>query len=293
MKMKTVSARQSRPSLKPIKILHLLSLAVLLAGLDNCGLNSCEAAETSQGEPAIIPPPLRVGITPEYPPLVFRQSDGTNGLEIDFAKALGQDLGRPVEFVVLRKDQLLDALLSRQIDIIMSGMSVTKARQLKIRFSDPYARNELRAVFPIQQAARFKTVEDILKTQAKVGVIAGSTGDAFVKQNCPNAVIVPVTMRRDVAIYLLKTKKMDVFVDDSFALADLLSKNEADLGYLPQALAEENLAWGVRPDDTQFLDTVNSALARWKSDGTLDRLLDRWVPYLKHLRVVQPAGQAK
>jgi len=279
--------------MKAINMVNFLSAAVLLAGLDQSGMNACVAAETSQSGAAVSAAPLRVGITPEYPPLVFRQPDGTNGLEIDFAKALGQELGRPVEFVVLRRDQLLDALLAKQIDIIMSGMSVTKARQLKIRFSDPYVRNELRAIFPIREAKYFKTVEDLLKTQAKVGVVAGSTGDAFVKQNCTSAQIVPVTMRRDVATWLLKTKKMDVFVDDSYALADILSKNEADIGYLPQPLSEEDLAWGVRPDDTQFLATVNRILSNWKSDGTLDRLLDRWLPYLKNLRVQQSGGQTK
>jgi ABC-type amino acid transport substrate-binding protein len=264
-----------------------------VAGLEKSGISSCSAAEPAPGGGAVLGAPLRVGITPEYPPLVFRQPDGTNGLEIDFAKALGQELDRPVQFVVLRWDELLGALLDRQIDIIMSGMSVTKTRQLRIRFSDPYARNELRAIFPIKEANRFKTAEDLLKTQAKIGVVTGTTSDVFVKQNCPDAEIVRVTGRKDVATWLLKTKRMDVFVDDSYALADILSKNEADIAYLPQPLSEENLAWGVRPDDAEFLAKVNSTLTKWKSDGTLDRLLDRWIPYLKNLRVQQPPGQPK
>jgi polar amino acid transport system substrate-binding protein len=291
--MKTKGISQLWPSLKAIHIVNLLSAAVLLAALDQSGMNSCLAQETPQSGAAVSSPPLRVGITPEYPPLVFRQPDGTNGLEIDFAKALGQELGRPVEFVVLRWDELIDSLLARRIDIIMSGMSITKARQLRIGFSDPYVRNELRAIFPVKEAARFKTAEDLLKTEAKIGVVAGTTADVFVKQHCTNAKVVPVTMRKDVAVFLLQTKRFDVFVDDSFALADILSKNEADLAYLPQALSEDDLAWGVRPDDAQFLAKVNSILSKWKSDGTLDRLLDRWMPYLKNLRVQQPAGQTR
>jgi ABC-type amino acid transport substrate-binding protein len=276
--MKTKSVGQLWPSMKNLR--NLLSAAVLVAVLGQLGS-------------AVSAAPLRVGITPEYPPLVYRQPDGTNGLEIDFAKALGQDLGRPVEFVVLRWDQLMPALLDREIDIIMSGMSVTKARQLKIRFSDPYVRNELRAIFPMKEANRFKTVDDLRKTDAKIGVVAGTTGDVYVKQNCTSAQIVPVTMRRDVATWLLRTKRMDVFVDDSFALADILSKNEADIGFLREPLSEEDLAWGVRPGDTEFLAEVNHALSRWKSDGTLERLLDRWVPYLKNLRVKQSGGETK
>src|SRR5580765_8042281 len=133
--MKSNGIGQLWPSMKGINIVKLLSAGLLLAGLAGRGLDSGLAAETEAAAG-----PLRVGITPEYPPLVFRLPDGTNGLEIDFAKALGHELGRPVEFVVLRWDQLPDALTDGKIDIIMSGMSVTKARQIRIRFSEPYLR---------------------------------------------------------------------------------------------------------------------------------------------------------
>ena len=284
------------PSIKGLNmIVKLLSAAVVLAGLANGGGPACLAAEADAPPPGAEASgaPLKVGINPEYPPLVFRLPDATNGLEIDFAKALGHELGRPVEFVVLRWDELLDALLEKKIDIIMSGMSVTKPRQLRIRFSEPYVRNELRAIFPIKESARYKTVDDLLKTSAKIGVVPGTTADVFVKKNCPNAQIVPIAQRKDAATLLLKVKRMDVFIDDSFSLADIVSKNESDIAYLQEPLSEENLAWGVRPDDPQFLAHVNSILSKWKSDGTLDQLLDRWIPYLKNLRLKQPAGQAK
>jgi ABC-type amino acid transport substrate-binding protein len=32
---------------------------------------------------------------------------------------------------------------------------------------------------------------------------------------------------------------------------------------------------------------VNQALAQWKSDGTLDRVLLRWIPYLKKYESLQ------
>jgi ABC-type amino acid transport substrate-binding protein len=294
--MKTKGIGKLWPVTEAVNIVTVLSVAVLAAALEMSGMNSCLAAETdaTQKEAAISGAPLRVGITPDYPPLVFRQSDGTtNGVEIDFAKALGQELGRPVEFVVLRRDQQIGALVDRQIDIIMSGMSITKARQIRISFSDPYVRNELRAIFPLKAADRFKTKEDILKTKEKIGVITGTTAEVFVKQNCTNAKIVNFTQRQDVPFYLLKGGRMDVFVDDTFALADMFSKNEADMAYLPEALSEDNLAWGIRPDDQEFLTRVNKILGKWKADGTLDRTLNRWMPYLKNLRTQQPAGQPK
>jgi ABC-type amino acid transport substrate-binding protein len=227
---------------------------------------------------------LRVGITPDYPPLVFREPDRTNGFEIDMAKALAAELIRPVEFVVLKFDDLIPALVDRRIDIIMSGMSITKARQLRIAFSKPYLHNELRAIFRQKDASRFKAPADVLNMNGKIGVIPHTTGDVFVSENCPNAQRVPIANRKDVAPLLIRGERMDVFVDDIYALATIISEHDAELSYLKQPLSEDDIAWGVRPNDHELLDAVNTALAKWKADGTLQNTLDRWIPYLKNLK---------
>jgi ABC-type amino acid transport substrate-binding protein len=293
--MKTKGIGNLWPSMEAVNIVNVLSVAVLAAGLQIGGMNSCLAADTNatQMEAAAAGAPLRVGITPDYPPLVFRLPDGTNGAEIDFARALGQELGRPVEFVVVRRDQQISALLDRQFDILMSGVSITKARQIRISFSDPYVRNQLRAIFPLKAEARFKTKEDVLNTTERIGVISGTTAETFVKQNCPKAKIVTFSQRQDVAYYLLKGGRMDLFIDDTFALADIFSKNEADTAYLAEPLNEESLGWGIRPDDPAFLAQVNKILGKWKADGTVERTLTKWMPYLKNFRSQQPAAQPK
>jgi ABC-type amino acid transport substrate-binding protein len=195
---------------------------------------------------------------------------------------LGKELNRPIEFVVLNRDELIPALVDGRINIIMSGMSVTKARQLRVAFTQPYVHNQVRAIFPIQAAASFKTPGDLINSTARVGVIPGTTAELFVKQKCLHADIVKVTMRRDAAFFLLKGNRIDVFVDDTFALADILSQHEADISYMKQPIAEEDLAWGCRPGD-ELLPKVNAILEKWKSNGTLDGILERWIPYLKKL----------
>jgi ABC-type amino acid transport substrate-binding protein len=47
---------------------------------------------------------LRVGITPSYPPLIFKLDDKIAGIEKDLAQQLGKELNRKVEFVELRWD---------------------------------------------------------------------------------------------------------------------------------------------------------------------------------------------
>jgi ABC-type amino acid transport substrate-binding protein len=53
-------------------------------------------------------------------------------------------------------------------------------------------------------------------------------------------------------------------------------------------LDEEPLGWGLRQNDP-LRDAADAALARWRTDGTRDRLLTRWMPYWRELegRVAQ------
>jgi ABC-type amino acid transport substrate-binding protein len=43
-------------------------------------------------------------------------------------------------------------------------------------------------------------------------------------------------------------------------------------------LAGEELAWAVRRDNPALLTAVNSTLAAWKKDGTLQGLIKKWLP---------------
>ena len=252
-----------------IKSNSLAFLAVSLVVAFTCGCAGSRQA------------PLRVGITPDYPPMVFKYNGQIAGAEVEFGRALGGQLNRPTEFVSLRWEQLIPALQNGNIDIIMSGMSITRARQLQIAFSEPYLTNQLRAIFSRSKADRFKSLADLQSPDVKIGVITGTTADLFVKTNCPQAERIELGSRQDVAYYLLQNPTIDVYIDDTFALAQILSQNEADLTFMRQSLAENYLAWGVRADDTQFLQQVNAVLARWKTDGTVDQILNRWIPYLK------------
>jgi polar amino acid transport system substrate-binding protein len=249
----------------------LLSVLLLSAG--------CSSVHDPNGRAAAVP--LRVAITADYPPLVSKQGELFQGAEIDLAEALGRELGRPVEFIPVRRDALIPTLVDGRADIVMAGMSITRARQLRIVFSDAYLHNQLRAVFPRKDADQFQSPDDVLKTRARIGVVTGTTADVFVQQNCPDATRVPIESRRYAAFYLLKGGRIDLFIDDTIALAQIVSENEADLAALETPLAEDELAWGLRPDEGQLLDQVNAALKKWKADGTLTATLQRWMPYLK------------
>lgn len=222
-------------------------------------------------------PPLLVGINPSYPPIAFKLDRKVRGVEIDLGTMLGAELGREVRFVVLRWQRLIPTLVAGNIDIIMSGMTITQSREYQIDFTAPYLRTGQMAALRIKDKEYYPTKESVLKTNANIGVVRGTTGDIFTEKNIPNARPLRLTKVQD-APSEFKRETIDLFIYDAPAILWLVSSNEGELTNLPETFTDERLGWGVRRDNKKFLNQVNGILATWKQDGTLDRVLDRWLP---------------
>jgi len=220
---------------------------------------------------------LRVGINPSYPPVAFRLDRKVRGVEIDLATRLGAKLGREVRFVDLRWQRLIPTLVAGNIDIIMSGMTITKEREYQIAFTEPYLKTGQMAALRIKDKKYFPTKESVLKTNANIGVVRGTTGDVFTEKHIPNARALRLTKVQD-APSEFKRESIDLFIYDAPAILWLVSSNEGELTNLSETFTEERLGWGVRRDNTKLLNQVNGILQTWKQDGTLNKVLDRWLP---------------
>ncbi len=229
---------------------------------------------------------LLVGVTPNYPPIIFTQVGDIAGVEVDLARLLAKELGKQVQFVELSWENQVPALLARNTDIIMSGMSITEARKIRINFSDQYLNSSLVAMMRVEDAQIYNSIENVKYGSSNVGVVAGTTSDVFVRRNFPNALNILALQKADYAPTELERRSIDIFVHDAPSIMWLVSENEADLTALREPLNEESLAWGMRKDDQELLMKVNSILNKWKKDGTLNRVLLKWLPskYLERFK---------
>ncbi len=222
-------------------------------------------------------PVLRVGVAPVSPPMIFKEGKTIVGLEADFAQALGRELGRPVRLVELDWENLIDALDEDKIDIVMSSMSVTKARQMRLAFCDPYLRIGQMALVRADEKFRYALVQRSLSDRA-VGTRRGTTGDLLVQQEFPRAKRKYFKSGSDAAKALAR-KSIDLYIDDSTVIWYLAGENEAKgLVVAPMVLSEEVLAWGVRRSDTALRESANAYLKKATASGELNQILRRWIP---------------
>ncbi|TNF56995.1 transporter substrate-binding domain-containing protein, partial [bacterium] len=252
-----------------VKIASYICIALMIIG---CSTTS----SVKQEEPLVVP--LRVGVTPDYPPVIFKQGDRISGIEADLAHRLGESLGRPVQFKELSWEKQIPALLAGEIDIIMSGMTITKARKVRVNFTDPYMKSGLLPMMRTEDAEKFNSYDSIKKKIVTIGVMPGTTGDVFVQKNFPDATRIAQSTPGNASDALILRRSIDIFIHDAPSIMWLVSENEANLTSSWEPLNEENLAWAVQRGDGELLMDINNLLRAWKEDGTLDNILLKWLP---------------
>jgi ABC-type amino acid transport substrate-binding protein len=221
---------------------------------------------------------LKVGIATNFPPVAYEQDGKVVGVEADNIRALGGLLAQKLEVVELPFVDLIPALRSGKIDIIMSGMSITAERQQQVTFTQPYLKAGQMAILHRDKIARFSQPWAIYAEGVRVGVEGGTTGAAFAKRELADAKIV-FYESPEAAFQGLRSDQIDLFVHDaptSWGLAT--SKTDGDLISLYSPLTEEHLAWAVRKDDAALAARLDSALRTLKRNGTLRYILNRWIP---------------
>jgi polar amino acid transport system substrate-binding protein len=248
-----------------------LFLRLCLASMLGLLPDGVRAAETPPSQSA---KPLRVGVSPTFPPMIFKQGKILAGAEVEMARALGEFLQRRIEFVELPWDDQIKKLNDGRTDIIMSAMSVTTPRQYVINFAQPY--------MVVAQMALVRRDEKHLydlgfpKSPGTFGAIKGTTGDFLIQRDFPKASCKTFDSGEEAARALEK-KKIDVFISDSPLIWYLAGTHEAKgLSAVVRPLNEGALAWGLRKDNDALMTLVNQFVEKSRKDGTFKRILQRW-----------------
>lgn len=221
---------------------------------------------------------LRVGVSGDSPPLHFKYEGNMSGVEVDFARSVGELLGRRIELVQLEPAALIPSLQSGDIDVIMSGMRVTQQRSEQVRFTDSYLQVGQMAIMHKAKAGRFSQPWAVYREGIRVGVELDSAGAEFAERELKDAEVVYFA---DPAAGFegLRSNTIDLYVHEastSWQLAKTLENDDLISLYAP--LTDEALAWAVQSDNVLLANELNRALELLKSTGSLQYILNRWIP---------------
>lgn len=222
--------------------------------------------------------PLRVGTAADIQPLVYQADGRIVGLEADFARFLEAQLGRKIQWQVLPAMELLPALARGELDLAMSGLTITAEREQQVEFTRPYLTTGQMAIIRTDDAARLHNPNKLFSTGLRAGFVRNSAAESYVKTQLGAAEPHPCAAAAD-CLQALLDRRIDVFIGDAAISWSIATQTRyGELMSLYRPLTEEFLAWAVARDNTSLREQLNEALREMKRQPLFEHMLNRWIP---------------
>tara|TARA_B100001063_G_scaffold128264_1_gene119911 strand:- start:3403 stop:4239 length:837 start_codon:yes stop_codon:yes gene_type:complete len=234
---------------------------------------------------------LRVGMEPGYMPFEMKDKKGRIiGYDVDMAKKMAKEMGVKLKLVPTSWDGIIAGLLTNKFDIIMSGMTITQQRNLKINFADPYVVVGQTMMIRKELAGKIKSAKDLDKPEYTVVTKLGVTGEIATKKFFKKAKIITFETESDAASEVLNGKADAMVYDQPYNILFMSDKGKDKLVHLDTPLTYEPLGWAIRKGDPDFLNWLNNFLRQIKGDKVVDfheKLNEKWLRDTSWLKRVQ------
>ncbi len=234
---------------------------------------------------------MRVCMEPGYMPFEMKDKRGRIiGYDVDMAKRMAKEMGVKLKLLPTAWDGIIAALVTGKCDIIMSGMTITQQRNLKINFADPYVVVGQTILMSKDLEGKIKTAKDLDKKEYTIVTKLGVTGEVATRKFFKNAKIITFETESDAASEVLNGRA-DAFVyDQPYNILFMSDKGKGKLIHLDQPLTYEPLGWAIRKGDPDFLNWLNNFLRQVKEDKVVDfynKLNQKWLKDTAWLKRVQ------
>ena len=265
------------------KILSLILavglLACLFAGCgsdkNNDAATGSPAAGSPDSDPAASSKTLVMATNAEFPPYEYFESEQIVGIDAEIAQAICDKLGYELRIDNMEFGAIINAVTAGKADFSMAGMTITEDRLQSVDFSDPYA-NAVQVVI-VREDSEITSADDLLADGATyvAGVQQDTTGDIYATDDMGDDRVQRYSKGAD-AVQALITGKIDCVIIDSEPAKNFVAANEG-LKILNTEYANEDYAICFAKGSA-LTEEFNKALAELTADGTIQKIIDKYIP---------------
>ncbi|MDX0498585.1 ABC transporter substrate-binding protein [Sinorhizobium medicae] len=224
---------------------------------------------------------VRIAVNAGFPPMEMRdpKSNELIGFDIDFGNAIAAELGLETEWVDGAFEQMIPALVSKRVDLIISGISDLPERRATADFID-YLKSgtQIYAMTngPLSQPS------DLCGHTATVSLGTSMPDELkkWAKQTCDDNGKPPLKIILDnnlgQQIINLKQGRAQAAVQALEGIDLILEKEKGAMKLIGQPIHVTFQGIAFRKDDTVLRDAFFWAVKRKFEDGTYAKLLEKW-----------------
>lgn len=215
-----------------------------------------------------------------FPPYEYKEGDKIVGIDAEVAEKIAEKLGKELVIEDVEFGSIIAGVQTGKYDMGMAGMTVTPERQQSVNFTNSYAKGV--QVVIVTEDSPIKSLDDLKGDGSmKFGVQQDTTGDIYASDTAENGGYGEDNVIRFKAatdtVQALKSGKVDAVIIDNEPAKSFVSSTSG-LKILDGAWVDEDYAVCVAKENTELLNKVNEALAELKADGTLQQIVDKYIP---------------
>jgi polar amino acid transport system substrate-binding protein len=221
---------------------------------------------------------LVVGMAGNMPPLNMTTKEGELiGYEVDLAKGMAKAMGVRAKLQVIPFAELLPALQSGKIDLILSNMTITPTRNLKVAFVGPYFTSGKAFLTKIKTIALADEANDIDAKKTRLVALKGSTSQAFVEEAIPGATLVTADDYDEAVKMVLEDKVHAMVADYPICVVSVYRYPDKGLLSVVTTLTYEPIGVGVPAGDPLLVNWVENFMGIAEKTGLLEKLKETWL----------------
>lgn len=237
-----------------------------------------------------------------FPPYEYKEGDSIVGIDAEIAQAIAEKIGMELVIEDVDFGAVLTGVAEGKYDMGLAGITVTEDRKKTMDFSDTYATGIQVIIVKdgsdiVGLDSLFEFNEDgdpvaLKNPDIKIGVQENTTGDIYsssaIKDWGFNDLNEDESVKTDrvvryktgaEAVAALKSDKVDCVIIDNEPAKSFVAANEGiHILEGDNEYAVEDYAICVKKGNAELLEKINTALAELKADGTVDKIINKYIP---------------
>jgi polar amino acid transport system substrate-binding protein len=261
-----------------MKLLNRGLLLLLILFLAACSHLTTGASSSPHLDRIVESGVLRVGTAADMPPLnMLNKSGDPMGMDVDLARYMARAMGVKLEIVIKPFPELLPALEAGDADVVISGLTITPKRNLKVAFVGPYHITGKALLTKFKSMVASEDTSKLNSESFAYSALEGSTSAELVETLMPKARLVTAKNYAD-AVEMVLSNQVDAMVADYHAcVLSLLRHPDEGLVSLITPFTYEPLGIAMPPGDAQMINWVANFLHTMRESDELIKLKVKWI----------------
>jgi polar amino acid transport system substrate-binding protein len=220
---------------------------------------------------------LIVGTMGNMPPLNMTAKDGEIfGLEPDLARMMANAMNVKVKFITKPFSELLPALRAGEVDMVLSGMTITPKRNMEVAFVGPYFISGKAFLTKVTTIAQAKKTVEVNSPNTKIVTLKDSTSQAFAETFLDKTTLFTTGTYDEAVEMVLKDKVQAMIADYPICVVSVFRYPEAGLLSVVTPLTYEPIGIAIPANDPLLMNWTTNTLNSIEASGNLDELRLKW-----------------